>query len=170
LEDEVIVVGDGPQPMAWELASTFDQRVKYIECEPTLMWGHAQRNYGMKWATSSHLAFMDDDDIYLPGAFKAIHETIQDNRSSPILFRMMHRGEVIWTDQKLRRGNVGTQMLVVPNVRSKLGTWMASPEIPGGSCGDLLFIQETVGLWPEGSLIWKEDIIAYLLKHSDGKP
>lgn len=169
LEDEVLVVGDGPQPLAAVIASDFGLKVRYLEHGPTFTWGHAQRNYGMKRATSSHLAFMDDDDIYLPGALNVIHETIRRHQNSPILFKMLHQGDVIWVDREVKVGNVGTQMFVVPNINLKLGTWRPSPEYPDGSCGDFLFIHETVRLFGEESLIWMKDIVADLSGHSRGK-
>jgi glycosyltransferase involved in cell wall biosynthesis len=168
-EDEVLVVGDGPQSLAATISASFGSKVRYLEHGPTFIWGHAQRNYGMKQAVSSHLAFMDDDDIYLPGALNAIHGAIRRHPNSPILFRMLHLEDVIWIDREVKVGNMGPQTFVVPNVSSKLGAWRPSTEYLDGACGDFLFIQETIRLFGEESLIWKEDIVAELSEHSRGR-
>ena len=41
------------------------------------MVGMPQRNFGMTVARGRWLAFMDDDNVYLPGAFEAIKQGIE---------------------------------------------------------------------------------------------
>lgn len=81
----------------------------------------------------------------------------------PILFRMRHHGSVLWTDRQVRLGNVSTQMVCVPNVAGKLGVWPANSE------KDFAFIRDTVRNYPPDAIGWREDVIADLLQHANGR-
>lgn len=165
--DEVIVVSDGPQLSVPPVVKSFGPRFKCFEYGPTGRYGNAQRDFGIKNAVQSHLAFMDDDDCYLPGAIEIVHGAIGSAPVHPLLFRMAHRGTVIWRDQILEFGNVSTQMFVVPNISGCLGQWDQN-EGDGQGC-DFSFIRDTVAKWPPDSLIWQEEIISELKEHSGGK-
>jgi hypothetical protein len=67
---------------------------------------------------------------------------------------------VIWRDPRLWFGNVSTQMYVVPNDPSRLGSW--TPHAPGlpQPGGDFTFITETVAKM--GEPVWREEVIAVL--------
>ena len=109
-------------------------------------------------ATGTHLAFMDDDDEYPPGAVALMRNAAAD---VPVIFRMDHYAHgILWRDRVLEFGNVSTQMYVVPNVPEKLGTW--EPHIPGlpEPGGDYTFIASTVSKM--GGRVWREEVIAVL--------
>ena len=113
---------------------------------------------GIQRATGTHLAFMDDDDEYTPGAIALMRNAAAD---VPVIFRMDHYSHgVLWRDREIRFGNVSTQMYVVPNDPARLGTW--EPHIPGlpEPGGDYTFIAETCEKM--GEPIWREEIIATL--------
>lgn len=134
------------------------------EVEPILGRGNAERREGMRRATGTHLAFMDDDDIYTPGALDLMREHADLER--PVIFRadVSHlRGGVIWHEPVLRYTNVSTQMFLVPNEPDLLGEWAPHEEngsrgLPAGS--DFTFI---VGCCERmGPPIWRSEIISVL--------
>jgi glycosyltransferase involved in cell wall biosynthesis len=120
--------------------------------------GHAGRVAGIAHATGTHLAFMDDDDIYTPGALKLMRVHAS---SRPVIFRMDHYSHGnLWRTPEILFGNVSTQMYVVPNDADRLGSW--TPHMPGlkEPGGDYTFIKETCELM--GDPIWRPEIIAKL--------
>jgi glycosyltransferase involved in cell wall biosynthesis len=64
---EIIVVDVGVKSRAKEVLVEFlsDSRFRYVE-HPTELLGGAARNVGAKLATGEYLAFLDDDDEWLP--------------------------------------------------------------------------------------------------------
>lgn len=101
--------------------------------------GYAARTRMMARASGTHLAFLDDDDVYAPGAVGAMRDAACDY---PVIFRMRyhHGGSVLWGKPELGYGNVGSPMLLVPNVPEKLGRWRGwNGENEGG---DATFIHE----------------------------
>lgn len=142
--DEVMVVGDGPQPAAQAMTEGVDSRVTYHEYGPTRCWGHQQRNWAMLVAGKSHLMFLDDDDESRPGAFNIIREVAARHPEHILIFKTMHQGRPIWVEPEIRQTNVSTQCFVVPNIPERLGTW--------GSryAGDFDFIESAVKAHPLG--------------------
>jgi glycosyltransferase involved in cell wall biosynthesis len=120
--------------------------------------GHAGRQKGIELATGTHLAFFDDDDVYLPGAVKLMREAACD---VPVIFRMDHYElGILWREPEIYFGNVSTQMYVVPNDPSRLGAWAPiAPHLPQPG-GDCTFIKETVEKM--GGVVWREEITSVL--------
>lgn len=167
--DEVIVVGDGRQAEAERQVREFLSkskpgfRVSYHEYGPTNMVGSAQRMLAMGKATGTHLAFVDDDDVYLPGALDAVREEILKAPQRPLVFKerscvARHSWGVVWKDKAVRCGNVGTQGIVVPNNPNRLGHW------PNERTADYTFLRTTVDLYPnrDADVVWIDRIIAEL--------
>jgi hypothetical protein len=156
--DEVILVQDGPEEEATR--KVFEESGvpgKYFGLDRHYGdIGATPRNAGMAVARGDYLAFMDDDDYYLDGAFDSIRRAIARYAGRPMMFRMVRPGwaQTIWREQVVRLGNVSTQMIVTPNQSAKLGQW--GPY----RCGDLAFIVTTLEHWPAGSLVWCADTIA----------
>lgn len=120
--------------------------------------GHAGRAHGITLASGTHLAFFDDDDVYTPGAISLIRDAACD---VPVIFRMDHYEHgILWRDRQLRFGNVSTQMFVIPNDRSRFGTW--DPHAPGlpQPGGDFTFLEGCCERM--GEPVWREEIIATL--------
>lgn len=92
--------------------------------------GYTARNLGMALASSSHIGFLDDDDVFLPDAFTIMREHAVADR--PTVFRMDHPASIFWRDPHLQYGNVGTPMILVPNTPSQLGVWEEHAEGIGG--------------------------------------
>lgn len=152
--DEVLVVGDGPQPAAREmvegLASPY---VIYWETEPLHVWGNPQRNRAIERATGDRLAFIDDDDMPLPDCIATIKKASDENPGRPLMFKMLHLGALLWRERKVELGNVSGQMFIAPNVKGRLGRWTDQ------YAADLDFIQSTLALYPEGwgAIAWRDE-------------
>lgn len=85
-------------------------------------WGGPARNHGVAVARGSHLLFIDDDDVYRPGAIDIIRGLVADAPDTMHVWRMLARGgRVLWGKQQLRVGNIGTPMFCVP--RYAAGGW-----------------------------------------------
>ena len=163
--DEIIIVGDGPQPVSRRIAESFRSpaRITYLESEETRAFGGRQRNLGMEVASRSHLVFIDDDDCYLPDALRWMREAAEKNPSQITLFRIQERRDkfewdTVWTRKKVEFSNVGTQGILLPNRKQYFGTW---PSHPGS---DYHFLRGTVDRWPgrEPWVVWDERVVVYL--------
>ncbi len=120
--------------------------------------GYTARTKGITLATGTHLAFMDDDDVYLPGAIRLMRDAACDR---PVIFRMNHYNHgVLWRDQTVRFGNVSTQMILVPNDHWRLGRWIAHAPGMREPGGDYTFLQGCCERM--GAPVWREEVISDL--------
>lgn len=165
--DQVFVVADGIYPESKALVKPYGIQYTYFELPdgPHHDWGARARNFGIERAAKAYIAFMDDDDQYLPGAFLSMKDAIRNRPGSPFLFRMMHGKSILWRQREVTLGNVSSQMVVVPNDQKKLGRFTDRYE------GDFDFIQKTARLYSSkiDPFIWREEITSILIK-SNGKP
>lgn len=141
---------------------------------PSCNWGNNERQEGVNKAKCDYLAFMDDDDVYVSGHREIMDAAIRETPGLPIMFRMKFPdGTILPKDvsnkpmrnkshKYLRSGNVGTPMILVPNIKEKLSTW--NPTIPHA---DFQFIN--CWTWPRRNIQWKKDVIA-LISHNIAKP
>lgn len=151
--DEVLVVGDGNVPSARLIAEGVDPRVRYLEHGPTKDWGHGLRNFAMPLARGRYIMTLDDDDRFRSNGLATIRKAVSEAPNRPLIFRLMHDTGVIWEEKVIRECNVSTQMYVIPNVRERLGIWGNRYQ------GDLDFITSTLALYPEGSALWREELL-----------
>lgn len=155
--DEIIVVLDTAQGCS-ELPCDLPEHALFTSGHFGVTGGHAGRVHGIGLAMGSHLAFMDDDDVYRPGAFDLMRDAAC---SLPVIFRMDHYSHgILWRLPVMNFGNVSTQMYLVPNESDLLGTW--EPHVPGlpEPGGDYTFIKETSERM--GGVLWCEEITAVL--------
>lgn len=172
-EDEILVVGDGPQKEARRIVEERGVGYRYLETPPTHRWGHAQRNLGMSQSKGDYLAFMDDDDVYLPGAFEAMRKAASDNpKIGLFLFRMKIQAagkeRIIWDPQAIYLGNVSTQMILLKRTMPFLAQWGPHPLVKSGSGGDYIFIRQNAGILMWDNIRFEEAVIAQLDKHLFG--
>lgn len=162
-EDEVVVVADlaGDGHTARAICNGMPQ-VVYAEAASTVGIGCAQREVGIDLAKGDWLAFLDDDDVYLPGALEAFRNgsgTSGSNPERPVIFRMNHPLlGVLWREPVLVYGNVSSQMLLVPNQPDRLGNW--EPYLSDGTGSDFTFITGCVERM--GAPVWRDEIVAEL--------
>lgn len=167
--DEVLIVSDGPRPEAQALALSAGASFRFFEGPLTRKWGHAQRMLGMKEAVGDYLAFMDDDDIYLPGALDSMRRGIEETGAGLLLFRMIYYSRVLWDRPLIVYGNVSTQMVVVRNDPERLGAWAPRLDTPEGEGADFIFISDTASRGPSDSVVFRPEVISELTCHSRGQ-
>ncbi len=92
---------------------------------PSENWGNAERQEGTDNAKCDYLAYIDDDDTYIPGHRTLMDQTIKANPAgNPILFKIKYpNGRVLWQKKWVKNGNVSTQMILVKNDKSRLYYW-----------------------------------------------
>lgn len=170
-DDRLIVIGDGERDVSGrEIAEDFrPANMVYVECQrPGSVFGNAQRDFGMQLALqtptpTSHLMFLDDDDVWVHGALDVVREAI-----SPIhwenaahVFRARwgagHHaaGVELWADQEVRVGNVGTPMVVLPNRHYQASWWDANA---GGIISDFGFLAPAIAECDD--VVWHDPVIA----------
>jgi glycosyltransferase involved in cell wall biosynthesis len=161
-EDEVLVIADGEFPAARRIANFYVDRftLRYMETPPRKLWGHPQRNVGMLVANGTHLVTIDDDDVYVPGGIDLIRAGIDQNPDKILLFKMRsctprHPWGHAWRSKDVVCGNVGSPMIVAPNVPARLGRW------GDHYAGDFDFVKSTIGKYPGGvaDVVWREEFI-----------
>lgn len=130
---------------------------------PSGNWGNAERQEGTDKAKCDYLAYIDDDDVYVPGHRKIMAKAIEENPGgNPILFKMRYpSGRVLWQKKWVKNGNVSTQMILVPNKKEMLSKWDQKH-----TWADFAFIN--CWHWPAKTIDWREEIIC-LLGHNDEK-
>jgi glycosyltransferase involved in cell wall biosynthesis len=92
---------------------------------PSGNWGNAERQEGTDKAKCDYLAFIDDDDVYVPGVRKIMDTAINESpEGTPILFKMQYpSGRTLWRNKRVKNGNVGAPMILVPNNKEKIWGW-----------------------------------------------
>jgi hypothetical protein len=127
-------------------------------------WGAYERNEALKVARCGWLAFLDDDDIFLPGARAAhalgIASAVRRHTIAPIIFKMRYSGtgNVVWKTPELCYGNVGTPMMLVPNDPEHLKPFSARH----GQDWDFLEGSK----WPRRVFHWRGEIVAEVVFNS----
>jgi glycosyltransferase involved in cell wall biosynthesis len=112
--DELIVVGDGPQPNAhW--CEDYDSRLQYVEYGPTRCWGAAQYDWGMELATGDWIMFLPDDDMLTPHACDSVRRLVTPGNQVHVFACLMQHWGIILCKSKLVC-EVTLSQLVVPNI------------------------------------------------------
>ncbi|MFO0846929.1 MAG: class I SAM-dependent methyltransferase [Gemmataceae bacterium] len=155
----VVVATKGRDTLARALASIATQLRPgdelIVQCDDSGDVGATPRTAGVRKATGTHLLFMDDDDVYTPGALDVVRAAMLAAPGRCHLFGMTS-GQG-WTlphgDRDVRVGNVSTQMFVCPNDKARLGEW--GPR----RTGDFDFIRSTLDKH-EQPPVWHDEVIA----------
>lgn len=149
--DEVIVVGDSVSPDAGPIRLEERPRSSHREGRAAEL-----RNAGMRRATGAWVAFMDDDDVFAPGAIDAIRKAVSGKPPALYLFRMTLSGYgTLWSRPVLEINNVGTPMIVCPS-----HDWRPWPT-GGYPCEDYGFADLNKDAWP-GGVVFCEEVIAHV--------
>lgn len=142
------------------LADTLDSFAGQLEPEDQVLidvnrdapFGHKARNRMMPLAKSENgLCFMDDDDVYTPGALKVMRARFRTAPESIHIFRLDYPGMLLWQDPVIRPANVSTQMFIVPKELAVQHRWSDRYE------GDYDFISAAAS---GQHVIWHEEVIA----------
>ena len=164
-DDLLVVVGDGEQDVSAETVGDFQPaNVFYVETQrPGSVFGNWQRDFGMELSAgrSDFWCFLDDDDVWVPGALDRIRVGVGWDRSHAHIFRARwgagHHayGTVLWAEPVVREQNVATPMCVLPN-RPYRSTWW---DFNGrGIVSDYGFLSAAIGECD--GVCWHEDVVA----------
>jgi glycosyltransferase involved in cell wall biosynthesis len=122
---EVIVVADGPDPLARDAVAGLGPRLHYFEL-PQNAGPAAARNFGVAQSHGEWLTFLDDDDTMLPE--RLARQITQLNPAEPHCMsacRMIYRHgsrEDIWPARPLAPGeDVGDYLLIRPSLLGRPG-------------------------------------------------
>jgi glycosyltransferase involved in cell wall biosynthesis len=126
--------------------------------------GDTARMSAMPRALGTHLAFIDDDDVYVKDALEKMRRFAREHPGRIGIFKMKHPvGTTHWREGEpvLRYANVSTQTFLVPNVPGKLGRWHERPRPSGKGThiGDYVFLEETVEL--QGEPVFVDEVTVY---------
>lgn len=153
--DQVLLVSDGPSDRAKELFDQFGYPGASLSTPKTVPsdWGATPRNAAMQHATGDYIAFLDDDDEWLPNSLTTIRSAAKEHPGRPLLFRMRWDGGtaspweqgILWNEPRLRLNECGTPMIVIP--RTLLG-----PQFGPTYSGDYEFIRDVCSAHPLGPI------------------
>lgn len=166
--DEIIVIGDGEQPTARQMVERLSHPdIQYLEHGPTKFYGNAQRNRGMSEARGDMIAFLDDDDTYYDQALDAIRRAASEAPNRPLMFRLRsdEPAFLIWEAPLLQVGNISGGAFVIPNQPDRIAEW-PTPETRRGDWSDVTFIEDTLALYPDDALVWREELIYHVVTRS----
>lgn len=163
--DELLVIadtaGDVDRAQGAALAVTSRGQVLFAQCrEDGSQFGNAQRDVGMEVASGTHLLFVDDDDVYLPGALDQVRVALELNSNSAHIFRARWgpghhaHGTELWHTQSVRAGNIATPMVVLPN-RPYRRSWLDGNV--AGAVSDFEFLGEAIA---DCGAVWHDEVIA----------
>jgi hypothetical protein len=128
----------------------------FMQAPPGKDWGASERQFAAPYATGEYLTFLDDDDVWLPGARDAMESAMLAHPGQPTIFKMRisWTGGDLWQVPELRMGNVGTPMFFLPNQKDKLGMWGRRYG------GDFDFIASC--RWPRESYVFDPHVVALI--------
>jgi len=112
---EIIVVDDGSTDNIWEVVESFsDYRIRYIRHEQR-RGGAAARNTGVQAARGKYMAFLDDDDEWLPKKLELQISRIRESPENVALIytgsRHISNGQTVKTLIPRKRGCIFEDML-----------------------------------------------------------
>ena len=96
-----------------------DELLIQVDSKPHKDDGNWCRDEMIARAQGTHLWFLDDDDIALPGAIEAFHQAISEAPEVCWIFRILLCGNPMWkVPGKIMPGNQQGQCLLVPRLAS----------------------------------------------------
>jgi glycosyltransferase involved in cell wall biosynthesis len=120
--------------------------------------GDSPRNRVIGEAHGTHIAFLDDDDEFLPGALETFRRFARANPGRIGIFRIKYGlYGTPWREDAKELIATATAMYLIPNVRGRVGRFGRSPGAPPGRLGDFAFIVETVAM--QGEPVWCTDVV-----------
>ncbi len=130
---------------------------------PSGAWGNAERQDGTDRANGDYLAFLDDDNVYVPGHRALMDAAICEAPQRPILFRIRYpSGRTIWTRRWVKNGNIDSQMILVPNRPEMLHDWRSRQRF-----ADFHFVNQWA--WPANTIAWRDEVIAVMAHEDQGR-
>ncbi len=162
--DQFILVGDGPVPLAEEVARLVPGVTYMHTPEKKGDYGCTPWDYAIERATGDFIWFMGDDDLPTGHAFEIIRKGVQENLTLPHIFAMLHTGRILKRTHAVC--NVSNQQFVVPRDMTKMPRYTACPA-KDILTSDWFFIDQCVRAW--GDVVYHDEIICVLEKQNFGR-
>ena len=130
---------------------------------PSGNWGNNERQEGTDKAHCDYIAYIDDDNVYVPNHREMMDKAIKENPNrNPIMFKIQYPdGRTLWNRKWVANGNIDTHMFLVPNDKEMMHEWE-----PTHSWADYQFINRS--RWPAKTIDWRDEVIV-LMGHNDEK-
>jgi hypothetical protein len=106
-------LGDAVFSVVGQLQSE-DQLIIEMDWPLTLDFGDRARDLGAAKAKTSHIWYLDDDDIALPWALDAMREAIKEDPLTGWVFRVEAGGAILPYKEQIQY-SAGVQCYLVPN-------------------------------------------------------
>jgi glycosyltransferase involved in cell wall biosynthesis len=156
--DEVLIIGDGPQPQVAEQVDALGPPFRYAHTStPTGDFGHTQLNYGLELARGEYIMGTDDDDGYLPRAIESVRAALMESPGRPHLFKFWSNDRyLVWNEdrgRKIEETYIGGHNLVLPNVEGKKG------KFPSRYRGDFDWVKGVLSCYAETDWVWRGEIL-----------
>lgn len=169
-EDLWYVITDGPNEDVSKLCDVLETKHAPLECiemPKSGDYGNKQRDLAIRLSSDGpeiffdYFIFLDDDDIFTPGAVEVIKRETAKHYPRPIMFKMINgNGETLWRNHEVTPGNVGGSMFCCPNIPGKLGVWANG----AGHRSDFEFMMGTLKKYGPGwrqHLVWSDEVIIH---------
>jgi len=162
--DEFIVVGDGPVPLAREMARMVPG-VTYMETpEHTGDYGATPIDYAIERAQGDFVWFIGDDDLPTGHAFEIVRKGVCRNLTLPHIFAMLHTGRILSGSAKVCQ--VSGQQIVIPRNMKKMPKYAGYPK-KDEAISDWVFIDRVLRAF--GGVVFHKEIIAVLERQNCGR-
>lgn len=144
--DEIIILGDvhdGPLPLAEAICGIWPDVVRYF---PLNAGHHCNGHCQLNWILHSgeiktdYISWLDDDDVYAPGALDMLHKDIDDYFGKILIYQYRVPDDRIVPPTGMRELHgtlVSGQSIVLPNREDWFGEWTDN------YMGDWDFIEST---------------------------
>jgi hypothetical protein len=90
-----------------------DQLIIEMDWPLTMDYGNRARDLGAAKARTTHVWFLDDDDVALPGALDAMREAIMEDPSTGWVFQVQAGGAILPREERIQY-SAGCQCYLVP--------------------------------------------------------
>jgi glycosyl transferase family 2 len=90
-----------------------DQLIIEMDWPLTMDYGNRARDVGAAKARTTHIWFLDDDDVALPGALDSMREAIEEDPLTGWVFQVQAGGAILPREQRIQY-SAGCQCYLVP--------------------------------------------------------
>jgi glycosyltransferase involved in cell wall biosynthesis len=126
---ELIVIDGGSSDSSIDILKKYDEHIHYWVSEKDEGQTNAI-NKGLKVATGDLLCYQNSDDIFLPGAFKAVADNYLIRKSDDVLiygdFLHISEHDDVLDEQRLGFASKATQYFLGPQVHNQAAFWSRS--------------------------------------------